>query len=146
MLPKEQVANEIRGTRMIAKIGVGVGIAYFLMMGIVFIFNPLAVEGFGLQWINPAGQTEVRCYYGGLSWALAASLTYLLHKGLAHEAVTIILLLATAILITRVIGTQVDQAWSEDYTKSAIPIEIGFVITALIVWRISRPASKTGTI
>ena len=127
---------------MVAKIGVGVGIAYFLMMGIVFIFNPLAVEGFGLEWTNPAGKTEVRCYYGALSWALAASLTYLLVNGLAREAVTIILFLATAILVARVIGTQVDGAWDEAYTKSAIPIEIVFVITALIVWWTAKPSAR----
>jgi hypothetical protein len=127
---------------MIAKIGVGVAIAYFLMMGMVFVFNPLAVEGFGLQWINPAGKTEVRCYYGALSWALAASLTYLLVNGLAKEAVTVILFLASAVLIARVLGTAVDGAWDEAYTKSAIPIEIVFVVTALIVWWTATPSAR----
>ncbi len=127
---------------MIAKIGVGVGIAYFSMMGLVFIFNPAAIDGFGLQWINPAGKTEVRCYYGAVSWALAASLTYLLVNGLAKEAVTVILFLAAAVLIVRVIGTAVDGAWDEAYTKSAIPIEIGFVITALIVWWTAKPSKQ----
>ena len=127
---------------MIAKIGVGIAIAYFLMMGVVFLFNPLAVEGFGLQWINPAGKTEVRCYYGALSWALAASLTYLLVNGLAKEAVTVILFLASAVLIARVIGTAVDGAWDEAYTKSAIPIEIVFVITTLIVWWTAKPSAR----
>lgn len=127
---------------MAAKIGVGIAIAYFLMMGAVFLFNPLAVEGFGLQWINPAGKTEVRCYYGALSWALAASLTYLLANGLSKEAVTVILFLASAVLIARIIGTAVDGAWDEAYTKSAIPIEIVFVVTALIVWWTAKPSAR----
>ena len=126
---------------MVAKIGVGIGIVYFVGMGFVFCFNPAAVDGFGLQWINPAGKTEVRCYYGALSFALAASLGYLMFGGLVREAVTVILLLATAILIARVIGTAVDGACSEPYTKSAIPIEIVFVIAAVAVRWTTKPSS-----
>jgi len=124
---------------MIAKGGVCIGIVYFLLMGATFILRPESVESFGLKWINAAGQTEVRCYYGALSWALAASLIYLLRRNLAHEAVTIILFLASAILVARVAGTAVDGGWDDDYTRSAIPVEIVFVITSVFVWRISRP-------
>ena len=127
---------------MIGKIGLGIAIGYFTLFGGMMMFNPTAIEGLGLQWTNPAGKTEVRCYYGALSWALAATLIYLWSGGLIREAVTIVLFLATAILVSRVIGTAVDGAWDEEYTRSAIPIEIVFVITAIIVWFTTKPSVK----
>ena len=128
---------------MIGKIGLGIAVGYFTLFGGMMMFNPTAIDGLGLQWTNPAGKTEVRCYYGALSWSLAASLIYLWSGGLIREAVTIVLFLATAILVSRVIGSFVDASWGEDYTKSAIPIEIVFVITAVIVWFTTKPSGNT---
>lgn len=62
---------------MIAKIGLGITILDFALFGGMMMFKPSAIEGLGLQWTNPAGKTEVRCYDGALSWSLAASLIYL---------------------------------------------------------------------
>jgi len=67
---------------------------------------------------------------------------YLLRRNLVHEAVTIILFLASAILVARVAGTAVDGGWDDDYTRSAIPVEIVFVITSVVVWWISRPGQS----
>lgn len=39
-----------------------------------------------------------------------------------------VLLLASAILVTRVVGVFVDHGWSERYNRTAIPVEAGFVV------------------
>lgn len=127
---------------MIGKIGIGIAVGYFTLFGGMMMFNPAAIDGLGLHWTNAAGKTEVRCYYGALSWALAGSLIYLWSGGLIREAVTIVLFLATAILVSRVIGSFVDGAWGEEYTRSAIPIEIVFVVLAVIVWCTTKPSAK----
>ena len=68
-----------------------------------------------------------------MSWALAAFLIYLNTRGLATEALTGVLFLAVAVLLTRVIGTWVDGGWNDDYTKVAIPVETLFVLAVAAV-------------
>lgn len=101
---------------------------YFAVFGTAFVFRPALVDRFGLQWTNPAGQTEVRAYYGAVSWALAAFLVYLERNGLEVAALTGVLFLATAVLVVRLIGTAIDGAWAEEYTKGALPVEALFVL------------------
>lgn len=103
-------------------------IGYFVVFGAGFVVRPELVERFALTWTDPAGRTEVRCYYGGVSWALAAFLGYLLSEDLAEQALTGVLFLATAVLVVRLIGTAVDGGWSHPYTRTALPVEALFVI------------------
>ena len=106
---------------------------YFAVFGTGFVFRPQLVDRFSLRWTGPAGRTEVRCYYGAVSWALAAFLGYLVSQDLSTEALTGVLLLAGAVLATRVIGTAVDGGWGEEYTKIAIPVETLFVVAVAAV-------------
>ncbi|MFM7063126.1 MAG: DUF4345 family protein [Actinomycetes bacterium] len=106
---------------------------YFAVFGAGFLFRPQLVERFALTWTDPAGRTEVRCYYGAVSWALAAFLVYLLTQDAATQALTGVLLLAAAVLATRVVGTAVDGGWSHPYTRTAIPVEAGFVLAVAAV-------------
>lgn len=107
--------------------------AYFTVFGAGFLFRPELVERFALRWTDPAGRTEVRAYYGGVSWALAAFLVYLVARDLASEGLTGVLLLAVAVLSTRVVGTVVDGGWSDPYTRVAIPVEGAFVVAVAAV-------------
>ena len=104
---------------------------YFVGFGAGFLVRPAFAEQMGLAWTNKAGKTEVRCYYGAISWALAAFLLYLLHAHLGREALTGATFLAGAVFTSRVIGTAVDGGWSDRYTKTAIPLEGLFVIALL---------------
>ena len=106
---------------------------YFAVFGTGFVFRPALVSRFGLRWEDAAGRTEVRCYYGAVSWALAAFLIYLSAQGLITAALTGVLFLAVAVLLTRVIGTIVDGGWEDDYTKVAIPVESLFVLAVAAV-------------
>ena len=103
-------------------------IVYFTVFGIGMLLRPALVERFALQWTDPAGKTEVRCYYGAVSLALAAFLGYLLTEDLAVQALTGVLFLATGVLTVRIIGLFVDGGRDHPYPRSAIPIEAAFVI------------------
>lgn len=100
---------------------------YFAVFGAGFLFRPELVERFALRWTDPAGRTEVRCYYGAVSWALGAFLVYLTTRDLAVEALTGVLFLATAVFVTRVVGTIVDGGRAHPYSRLAIPTEAAFV-------------------
>jgi hypothetical protein len=53
-------------------------VAYFFGMAIVFITSPLKnAEKFAVKPVDNAGKTEIRVYYGGISFALGAFLLYL---------------------------------------------------------------------
>lgn len=113
---------------------VDVGAAgYFLVFGTGFVVRPSLVERFGLRWEVAAGRTEVRCYYGAVSWALGGFILYLLHRGHPVEALTGVLFLAGAVFTTRLIGTIVDKGWKDDYTRMALPVELAFVLVVGIV-------------
>lgn len=113
-------------------LAVSAAIAYFAAFGAGFVFRPALVERFSLRWTTAAGRTEVRCYYGAVSWALAGFLGYLLAEDLAVEALTGVLFLASAVLVVRVLGTAVDGGWSDPYTRLAIPTEALFVAGLLV--------------
>lgn len=116
-----------------AQLTVAAAAGYFTVFGTGFVFRPAFVERFGLRWTEPAGKTEVRCYYGAVSWALAGFLVYLLAQGQAVDALTGVLFLATGVFTTRVIGTVVDGGRGAEYTKLAIPTEAAFVLVVGLV-------------
>ncbi|MEI2637798.1 MAG: DUF4345 family protein [Microthrixaceae bacterium] len=106
---------------------------YFSVFGSVFVFRPEMIDRLGLTWTNPAGRTEVRCYYGALSWALAIFLGYLLSEDLAAQALTGVLILASAVFIARLVGTLVDGGVWETYNRQALPIEAAFVVVLTVL-------------
>ena len=95
--------------------------------------RPELADRFGLAWVRPAGKTEIRCYYGAVSWGLAGFAAYLWSRGLELEALTGVLFLAGAVLTTRVVGTVVDRAADDPYTRLAIPTEAAFVLALALV-------------
>ncbi len=106
---------------------------YFAVFGTGFVCKPELVSRFGLRWTEAAGKTEVRCYYGAVSWALSGFLVYLLTRDLAVEALTGVLFLATAVLVTRIVGTVVDGGRDAEYTRMAIPVETAFVVVVGVI-------------
>jgi hypothetical protein len=117
----------------VTEIAVIAAIAYFAAFGLAFVLRPQLVGQFALRWDDPAGRTEVRCYYGGVSLALAAFLAYLLASDLAIEALTGVLLLAGAVLAVRIVGTLVDGGRSHAYTRTALVAETAFVVGLALV-------------
>ena len=107
---------------------------YFAVFGAGFVFRPILVQRFALRWTDPAGKTEVRCYYGAVSWALAGFLVYLVLEDLATQALTGVLFLAAAVFTMRVIGAIVDGGSAHAYTRMAIQVE-GFFVAAVAAIR-----------
>ena len=103
-------------------------VGYFVVTGLTFLVKPEAVAFYDVRPIGAAGRTEVRCYYGALALGLGAFVGYLGVRDLGREAITGVLVIASAILITRVVGAFVDHGWGERYTRTAVPVEIAFVV------------------
>ncbi len=122
---KEILASNIPAA--VAVIGL---VGYFFGMAIVFISSPLKnAEKFSVKPVDNAGKTEIRVYYGGISFALGAFLLYLT-VALKTPYYSLVggLFFATTVFVTRTIFLFVDKGWKCPYTKLAIPAEGAFVV------------------
>jgi hypothetical protein len=104
-----------------------VAIGYFVVFGLGFVVRPALVDRFALRWTDPAGRTEVRCYYGAVSIAIGGVLALALSEDQADLALSAVLILASSVLVTRVLGTVADGGWQHPYTHLAIPTEAAMV-------------------
>lgn len=115
-------------------------VAYFFGMAIVFITNPIKnAEAFAVKPVDNAGKTEIRVYYGGISFALGAFLLYLT-VALKTPVYSLVggLIFATTVLVTRTIFLFVDKGWKCPYTKLAIPAESAFVVALWVCFILSK--------
>jgi len=114
--------------------------AYFFGMAIVFIAKPLKnAESFSIKPVDNAGKTEIRVYYGGISFALGAFLLYLaIATGTAFHSLVGGMFFATTVLVTRTVFLFVDKGWKCPYTKLAIPAESAFVIALWVCFFLAK--------
>lgn len=115
-------------------------IGYFWGMAVVFIASPIKnAESFSVKPVDNAGKTEIRVYYGGISFALGAFLLYLaVTLGTAYYSLVGGMFFATTVLVTRTIFLCIDKGWKCPYTKLAIPAESFFVIALWICFILSK--------
>ena len=113
---------------------------YFFGMAVVFITKPLKnAESFSVKPVDNAGKTEIRVYYGGISFALGAFLLYLtLALGTAYHSLIGGVIFATTVLVTRTIFLCVDKGWKCPYTKLAIPAESAFVVALWVCFFLAQ--------
>lgn len=113
---------------------------YFFGMAIVFISSPLKnAESFSIKPVDNAGKTEIRVYYGGISFALGAFLLYLMFAlGTGYHSLIGGMIFATTVFVTRSIFLCVDKGWKCPYTKLAIPAEGLFVIALWVCFFLSQ--------
>ncbi|MBQ5823785.1 MAG: DUF4345 family protein [Clostridia bacterium] len=122
--------KEIFASNIPAAVAVIGLVCYFFGMAVVFIASPIKnAEKFSVKPVDNAGKTEIRVYYGGISFALGAFLLFLT-IALKTPYYSLIggLFFATTVLVTRTIFLFVDKGWKCPYTKLAIPAESAFVI------------------
>ncbi len=115
-------------------------VLYFFGMAVVFISDPIKnAESFAVKPVDNAGKTEIRVYYGGISFALGAFLLYLTFA-LKTPVYSLVggLFFATTVLVTRTIFLCVDKGWKCPYTKLAIPAESAFVIALWVCYYLSK--------
>lgn len=115
-------------------------IGYFWGMALVFIINPIKnAESFSVKPVDNAGKTEIRVYYGGISFALGTFLLYLtLVLGTAYHSLIGGVIFATTVLVTRSIFLCVDKGWKCPYTKLAIPAESAFVVALWVCFFLAQ--------
>lgn len=115
-------------------------VCYFFGMAVVFITSPLKnAEKFSVKPVDNAGKTEIRVYYGGISFALGAFLLFLT-IALKTPYYSLIggLFFSTTVLVTRTIFLCVDKGWKCPYTKLAIPAESAFVVALWVCFILSK--------
>lgn len=113
---------------------------YFFGMAIVFISKPLKnAESFSIKPVDNAGKTEIRVYYGGISFALGAFLIYVaIATGTAFHSLVGGMIFATTVLVTRTVFLCVDKGWKCPYTKLAIPAESAFVVALWVCFFLAK--------
>ena len=113
---------------------------YFFGMAVVFISKPIKnAESFSVKPVDNAGKTEIRVYYGGISFALGAFLLYLtIALGTPVYSLVGGLFFATTVLTVRTIFLFVDKGWKCPYTKLAIPCESLFVVALWVCFILSK--------
>ena len=115
-------------------------VCYFFGMAVVFIASPVKnAEKFAVKPVDSAGKTEIRVYYGGISFALGAFLLYLT-VALKTPVYSLVggVIFATTVFVTRTIFLCVDKGWKCPYTKLAIPAEALFVIALWTCFVLSK--------
>lgn len=108
-------------------------VIYFLCTAIVFVSNPIKFgKQYSVQPVDNAGKTEIRVYYGGISFALGLFLAVLAFV-FGHPFYSLVggLIFANTVFFTRFAFTFVDKGWNCTYTKLAIPAEGAFI---LVLW------------
>lgn len=121
----EVISNNIAAT--VATIGLCL---YFFGTAIVFIAKPKKyAENYSMRPKDEAGVTEIRVYYGGISFALGLFLAILAFV-FKQPFYSLIggLIFSNTVFWTRLIFTFVDKGWKCAYTKLAIPAEGLFII------------------
>ena len=115
-------------------------VCYFFGMAVVFITSPLKnAEKFSVKPVDNAGKTEIRVYYGGISFALGAFLLFLT-IALRTPYYSLIggLFFSTTVLVTRTIFLCIDKGWKCPYTKLAIPAESAFVVALWVCFILAK--------
>jgi hypothetical protein len=112
---------------------------YFAVIAVMYMFFPKKYAPmFSIAPVGQAGVTEIRVYYGGISFALGFFLVFLFANGLGEYALIGGLVFSTVVLTVRVIGTVIDKGWKETYTKLAIPVESVFVVLLWLMFILSK--------
>ncbi|MBO5776314.1 MAG: hypothetical protein J6V83_01050 [Clostridia bacterium] len=103
---------------------------YFFGTAIIFILNPVkSAEKYSMKPKDEAGITEIRVYYGGISFALGLFLAILAFVfGKPFYSLVGGLIFSNTVFFTRFAFTFVDKGWKCAYTKLAIPAEFAFIL------------------
>ena len=128
------IENNIAAT--IATIGL---VIYFLCTAAVFVTNPIKFgKNYSVQPVDNAGKTEIRVYYGGISFALGLFLALLAFL-FGHPFYSLVggLVFANTVFFTRLVFTFVDKGWDCPYTKLAIPAEGAFIVVLWICFAVA---------
>ena len=112
---------------------------YFFITAAIFILKPIKfADNYSMKPKDEAGKTEIRVYYGGISFALGlflAILAFVFQK--PFYSLIGGLIFSNTVFWTRLIFTFVDKGWKCAYTKLAIPAEGLFIVALWICFAVA---------
>ena len=103
-------------------------------LGLAYFLRPHEMTNLsGMLLLAPAAVTEVRAYYGGLQLGLAAYLLLaLLRPELVRGALTLLVLLYSAMALARIGGLWLDGGAQQTFNLTALLLEL--VSAGLAYW------------
>ena len=126
---------------LFARILLAVQAIAFAGLGLAYFTRPEEMANLsGMLLMAPAAITDVRAWYGGLQIGLAAYLLLAMSRvDLARAALTLMVLLFSALALARIGGLWLDGGLQQTFNLSALLIEVVFAgLSFLALRRLSR--------
>jgi hypothetical protein len=130
---------------LLARVILAIQLLVLAGLGLLYFIRPHEMSNLsGMLLLAPAAATDVRAYYGGLQLGLAAFLGLaLLRSDLTHAALTLLVLLYSAMALARIGGLWLDGGAQQTFNLVALLLEV--VSAGLAFWAlrgVSRPAPE----
>lgn len=118
---------------LFARIVLLIQIAALVLLGLAYFIRPEEMASFsGALLMSTAAVTEVRAFYGGLQLGLAAFLAMaLLRLDLLRPALTLLVLLYSALAVARIGGLWLDGGAQQTFNLYALLLEL---VSAGLTW------------
>ncbi len=118
---------------LFARIVLLIQIAARVLLGLAYFIRPEEMASFsGALLMSAAAVTEVRAFYGGLQLGLAAFLAMaLLRLDLLRPALTLLVLLYSALAVARIGGLWLDGGAQQTFNLYALLLEL---VSAGLAW------------
>ena len=118
---------------LFARIVLLIQIAALVLLGLAYFIRPEEMVSFsGALLMSAAAVTEVRAFYGGLQLGLAAFLAMaLLRLDLLRPALTLLVLLYSALAVARIGGLWLDGGAQQTFNLYALLLEL---VSAGLAW------------
>lgn len=126
---------------LFARILLAVQAIAFLGLGLAYFTRPEQMANLsGMLLMAPAAITDVRAWYGGLQIGLAAYLLMAMSRvDLARAALTLMVLLFSALALARIGGLWLDGGLQQTFNLAALLIEVVFAgLSFLALRQLSR--------
>jgi uncharacterized membrane protein len=130
---------------LFARILLAVQAIAFAGLGLAYFTRPEEMANLsGMLLMAPAAITDVRAWYGGLQIGLAAYLLLAMSRvDLARAALTLMVLLFSALALARVGGLWLDGGLQQTFNLAALLIEVVFAgLSFLALRRLSHQHSN----
>lgn len=118
---------------LFARIVLLIQIAALVLLGLAYFIRPEEMASFsGALLMSAAAVTEVRAFYGGMQLGLAAFLAMaLLRLDLLRPALTLLVLLYSALAVARTGGLWLDGGAQQTFNLYALLLEL---VSAGLAW------------
>lgn len=118
---------------LFARIVLLIQVAALVLLGLAYFIRPEEMASFsGALLMSAAAVTEVRAFYGGLQLGLAAFLAMaLLRLDLLRPALTLLVLLYSALAVARIGGLWLDGGAQQTFNLYALLLEL---VSAGLAW------------